>query len=72
MEDRHLVGGRCNVDIIREECAAFTYTPRIGEMVIFGKGRVHEILPVGAGSSRWTIGGFFTFSQDDQRVLYFS
>ncbi|MGD8328872.1 MAG: 2OG-Fe(II) oxygenase [Acidobacteriota bacterium] len=72
MTERHLTRGRCNAAVIKAECAAYEYVPRPGEMVIFGKGRVHEIRTVGPGSSRWTIGGFFTMSRDGERVLYFS
>ncbi len=70
IQERQLIDGRCDPSVITRECAAYSYTPRAGEMVIFGKGRVHEILPVGPGSERWTIGGFFTLSQDGERVLY--
>jgi len=72
MSEHHMLNGRCDPDVIKAECAAYAYVPRPGEMVIFGKGRVHEIRAVGPGSSRWTIGGFFTMSRDGERVLYFS
>jgi hypothetical protein len=72
MTEHHMINGRCNPEVITRECAAYSYVPKPGEMVIFGKGRVHEIRAVGEGSSRWTIGGFFTLSRDGERVLYFS
>lgn len=72
VQPHQLIHGRCNADVITRECAAYAYEPRAGEMVIFGKGRVHEIRPVGPGSSRWTIGGFFTLGRDGERALYFS
>jgi hypothetical protein len=72
IQPHQLIRGRCNPEVITRECTAYSYQPRAGEMVIFGKGRVHEIRPVGPGSSRWTIGGFFTLGRDGERALYFS
>jgi hypothetical protein len=41
-------------------------------MVLFGNGRVHEVTPVGPGTARWTIGGFFVFARDDSAVYFYS
>lgn len=48
------------------------YPLAAGDMVFFGNGRIHEVRPVGPDTSRWSVGGFYTISQDDRTVYYFS
>jgi len=65
VEPMHLVNGRTCPERVPARCESFSYATQAGDLVIFGRGRVHEVSPVGPGSSRWTAGGFFCAGLDD-------
>jgi hypothetical protein len=67
----HNVRGRVDPEWVRRNCQAYGYRPRVGELLLFGNARIHEVTPVRAGS-RWAIGGFFTFGLDGASVYTFS
>lgn len=68
----HLENGRCDPAAISGRHEAHAYEMRAGDVALFGNGRIHEVSPVRGSRNRWTIGGFFTISKDDERVYYFS
>lgn len=68
----HLKDGRCEPDGIVGRYPSLVYQMAAGDVALFGNGRIHEVRPVMGQRNRWTIGGFFTFSQDDRQVYFFS
>jgi len=72
VRDEHLERGRIRPDRVAALHRAERYPLEAGDMVLFGNGRVHEVTPVGPGSARWTIGGFFVFARDDSAVYFYS
>lgn len=72
VEESLLEAGRVSPEKVHGRFRAEAYTLDAGDLVLFGNGRIHEVRPVGPDTSRWSIGGFFTFSQDDRTVYYFS
>lgn len=72
VRDEHLERGRIRPDRVAALHRAERYQLGAGDMVLFGNGRVHEVTPVGSGSFRWTIGGFFVFAHDDSAVYFYS
>lgn len=72
VRDGHLERGRIRPDSVAAVHRASRFPLGAGDMVLFGNGRVHEVTPVGPGSVRWTIGGFFVFDRDDSAVYFYS
>lgn len=68
----HLADGRCEPDGIKGRYAKLDYAMAAGDVALFGNGRIHEVQPVAGVRNRWTMGGFFTISRDDENVFYFS
>ena len=62
--------GRLQVDHrLKSDTRHFTVTPQAGDLLIFDGGRwVHEVLRVIGPRTRWTLGGFLSFSRDKDRV----
>ena len=49
------------------------YRPQAGDLLIFDGGRYfHQVLKVEGPKTRWTMGGFMMFSQDDSTLYYWS
>lgn len=49
------------------------FAPEVGELLLFDGGRYfHKVSPVSGDRARWTIGGFVGFTQDHERVVYWS
>lgn len=72
VREEHLERGRIRPDRVAAAHRAERYPLAAGDMVLFGNGRVHEVTPVGPGTARWTIGGFFVFARDDSAVYFYS
>lgn len=72
VRQEHLERGRIRPDRVASSHRADRHALAAGDMVLFGKGRVHEVTPVGPGTARWTIGGFFVFARDDSAVYFYS
>ena len=72
VREEHLERGRIRPDRVAATHRAERYPLAAGDMVLFGNGRVHEVTPVGPGTARWTIGGFFVFARDDSAVYFYS
>ena len=72
VQDHHLTRGRIDAARVAATHRAERVPLAAGDMVLFGNGRVHEVTPVGPGTARWTIGGFFVYSRDGSEVLFYS
>lgn len=72
VQDHHMIRGRIDAERVAATHRAERVPLQAGDMVLFGNGRVHEVTPVGAGTARWTIGGFFVFARDSSEVLFYS
>lgn len=46
--------------------------PGVGDMLVFDGGRHYHLVTRVEDGSRWTLGGFFAFTTDHSRVLYWS
>lgn len=72
VQDHHVNRGRIDAERVAAAHRAERVPLEAGDMVLFGNGRVHEVTPVGPGTARWTIGGFFVFARDGSEVLFYS
>jgi hypothetical protein len=44
----------------------------VGDLVVFGSGRFHEVTEVGPGRARWTMGGFLALGAANDAVYFYS
>ncbi len=67
------LGGPEKAKVILAERGFVEVRPGVGDMLVFDGGRhYHLVTEVRGARSRWTLGGFFAFTKDHGRILYWS
>ena len=66
------LGGPERARAILAERGRIEVRPGVGDMLVFDGGRHYHLVTEISAGARWTLGGFFAFTGDHSRILYWS
>ncbi len=66
------LGGPERARVILAERGYIEVRPGVGDMLLFDGGRHYHLVTEVRGGARWTLGGFFAYTKDHSRIVYWS
>jgi hapalindole-type alkaloid chlorinase len=66
------LGGPERARSVLAERGCIEILPGVGDMLLFDGGRHYHLVTEVRGGARWTLGGFFAYTKDRARIVYWS